>query len=309
MSVYTKMEDGFFSFMDKIGLYNKVIEPLEKKGIKTFPIFSIIIVALIVFLIIFFTSSHGVKDGDNFYITFKTITGDPISNETFNLVLNNQEDGTTITKAISTDKYGVAQIDDLKNVLYSISLNSTNYEIDYPTQLDLRQDIENATIYLKQKTTSFSKVINFKDKSSGALLSSEVQIESVSCSNPEVEYTKEDLPVKNGKLELDDVPADCGNLQVSLPDQYSFESKDMEISKNDEIKVGEVYINEVPKETGNLSLTFLDSSSHIPISGLEVTLKKEDDSVVEIGPTNVNGVVSFSNVGVGNYTLSHMIQR
>ena len=34
MSVYTKMEDGFFSFMDKIGLYNKVIEPLEKKGIK-----------------------------------------------------------------------------------------------------------------------------------------------------------------------------------------------------------------------------------------------------------------------------------
>ncbi|MDD3177918.1 MAG: hypothetical protein PHR26_00185 [Candidatus ainarchaeum sp.] len=294
-TLYHKLEDKYFNFLDKleskgINLY-KIIDPLEKKGISTFLLFNIIIIGIIIFLIILLFGSNVNGISDNLMLTFVNPTGDIINNQEFEIMFGD------VTKLIKTDSMGVSKVEGLEKDIYELSIVGNDFYIENPMAIDISN--ENSFKITVSKNEEFiSKTLLF---SKNGEVVSDLIVDEITCSNNS-NYLKEKILVTNGKLILDDLPKDCGNVNVLIYDS-SIQGEFLEVS-DDQI-VGKVYLSDTSNDIGNIKLNFVDSETKQAISNLTISLLVESSKqIIQTIETNNNGIVSFENIPVGEYFVT-----
>ncbi|MFH0906476.1 MAG: hypothetical protein V1824_04020 [archaeon] len=295
--IYYRLEDKYFQFLDfldskGIKIY-KVIDPLEKKGIPTFAVFSIIILALItlgIFAIVNSNSDKILPTGASviFYDEKQTV----LANKSIGLTIGDEN------KIIRTDEQGIYVFENLeKNKDYELKIKDSTYTCETSQLINLSNN-KNYKMYLTKKIAGITKTILFKNKITETQINSDLLV-AVGCSN-DSSYYKDNITVKGGQLILDDVPAACGELQVYLS------SSDFDYINAEKLSAdsttGEVFLSEVEnRESGNLRVTIVDSESQKGINGLVVNLVNATSGITsETGSTNENGIIDFT-ASFGNY--------
>lgn len=286
---YYRLEDKYFEMLDKleekgINLY-KVVDPLEKKGIPTFPIFSIIILAIIALIVFLLVSKFTTGGSDQVQIAFFDNTEKKIADTTLEIKLND------ISQAITTDEKGVAYLSGLnKEKMYQLKLddpvykfagNIETYEID-PTK-------KTHAINLEKIEYQEAKTITFK-KQSGDLFSEPIEVE-FDCSNGV--YTKQ-ATVTDGVITLTDLPVDCGRLIVTISGR-----DDYLVNIPEDGTIGEVRFSEVTSNA-TLLVNVKDKDTSLNIPNVNVSIyDRTTEQLVDSGLTNQNGLFSSESVVVG----------
>ena len=278
---YYSLEDKYFEMLDNleekgISLY-KIIDPLEKNGIPTFPIFSLIILAIIA-LIIFLILTNFTSVGSNqVRVAFFDVTEREITNTDLKIKL----DG--VSQIFTTDKSGVIYLDDLdKTKIYTLELDDTTYAFANNREYyDLNPENKFHKINIEQIEYQSTKTISFR-KQSGELVLEELQV-NFSCSNGN--YNK-DLTVTSGTVTLTDIPKNCGRLSVNILGRTDYTANIPEDGTTGEIRFSEV-IN-----YATLSITVKDKDNAVlNLPNVNVSIyDKTTDQLVDTGATNQNGI-------------------
>ena len=300
-SFYHKQEDKYFNFLDRmekkgINLY-KIVDPLEKRGIPTFAIFLLIVLAILVLLgIIIAGQFTNPASSSDIILTFMDPSENVISNQSLDINLS----GTI--KSITTDSSGVARIKGMEDGLYSISLIGSKYLIDTPNEITPTSTDKSFTIYLSEKVAAYSKTIYFKSKVTGEQILTPIAIESITCSNNSI-YKKDSFIVTDGSYTLDNVPSDCGELQVNLANQSAVEEKDLTI--NNLNRTGEIYLEAAGDATrGDVTISIIDDELSTPVSGVVVSLYNGSGFLAGEGTTSANGIANLSAIQLGTYSVN-----
>jgi len=295
-SFYHKLEDKYFNFLDKleskgINLY-KIIDPLEKKGVPTFAIFSLIFIAAIVLILFAIFGNSAVVMSDGVTFTFMDSTQNIISNQ--NIKLKFDDD----TKLLETDDYGVANVTGLEKRKYTIDVVGDTYSLESPIEIDLLEK-ENWNIYLKSNLKEFSKTLIFKKNNES--YSIPFTIDEIKCSE-NTNYIKEEVYVTNGSLTLDDVPSNCGLIDVSFSN-YVYTSMDLEVTEDQ--KTGVIYLSSSSsQEYGGLVISVKDIDSGLPLSNISIDLYDLSNIKINSTITSENGLAQFSSVPIGKYSIT-----
>jgi hypothetical protein len=293
-SFYYKQEEKYFRFLDRlekkgINLY-KIVDPLEKKGIPTFLVFNLIILFLIIFLVFLFTGTPSLTD-ESYSLKFVDSLNNPIENESIRILFNNDE------KILETDALGIATVSGIKKEEFILSLNSDKYIIEKPSTINFKEKNQD-TIYLKAKVELLSKTIYFK--SNNELYTSQLTVSNISCTNND-SYSKNNLPVSDGFLELSDIPYDCGYLEILVESPTVNALGSLEVNEDNES--GEVNLSLQAQKTGNATIRVLDKDLKTPVANISLSIVNMQSQIVREGTTNTNGIVSFNDILIGTYKL------
>ena len=282
---YYSLEDKYFEMLDNleekgINLY-KIIDPLEKNGISTFPIFSLIVLALIA-LIIFLLVSNFTSIGSNeVRIAFFDETQNPIQDTDIKIKLNGVSD------TVTTDNSGVVYLSDLdKTKLYELELDDASYKLIDRDYYDLNPTTKYHLINIEKIEYQSTKTISFK-KQSGELLLEELDV-IFECTNGN--YTSENT-ITEGLITLSDIPKDCGRLTVTILGRNDYTPNIPE-----EGTVGEVRFSE-SISYGTLSITVKDKDSLFNLANVNVSIyDKATDMLIDSDTTNQNGIMISESV-------------
>lgn len=284
---YYKLEDKYFAMLDNleekgINLY-KLVDPLEKNGIPTFPIFIILILAIIGLIIFLLLPVFGITGGPHgTAVQFVNETNDPISDITLKVKLNGQ------SKTIETDSEGYFYFKDLsKDSTYVLKLADDKYLFSDREEYTIDPKKESQVVHLKEGAFSTTKTILFKTQS-GEAVTSELNVE-FSCLGTDYEKT---VIVKGGSHTLDDIPTDCGSLTVDVKNRSDYETKIPADGTSGEI----IFSSSVNYAT--LSVTIKDKDKGIILPGMSVSIYDLTGIKVDSGPTNANGIFSTELVQV-----------
>ncbi|NCP72244.1 hypothetical protein GW835_02520 [archaeon] len=293
-SFYFKQEEKYFNFLDRmekkgINLY-KIIDPLEKNGIPTFLVFNIFILLLILFLVYLFVGQTPLTD-ENYTLTFVNSQDQPISNQAIEILLNNNR------KILTTNEFGISEITDVEIKSYDLEISSEKYTLENPLTLDFKENTSHK-IFLKSKTSVLSKTIYFK--TNNELYNSPLTISNISCSNNSL-YTKNNLQTNDGSLTLDDIPTDCGYLEVAIESSTINAVGSLEVSEDS--PSGDIDLSFEGVETGSAKIIILDKDLKVPIQNISISILNNQSQIVTSSITNANGIASFEEINVGTYNL------
>jgi len=297
---YHRMEDRYFNFLDRMekkGInFYKIVDPLEKRGIPTFAIFWLIILAVLVLLGIVIAGQFTAPSSSNDLVfTFMDPSENLISNQSLDINLS----GTI--KSIATDSYGVTKVKGMQNGLYSLSLIGSKYLIDTPSDITVTTSNKSFTIYLSEKVAAYSKTIYFKSKATGEQILTSIAIESVTCTNNS-NFIKESFTVVDGSYTLNNIPSDCGQLEVTFVNNNSTQENDLTI--NNLNRTGEIFLEGVGDNLrGDVTISILDEELNIPVSGVVVSLYNGSGFLAGEATTSTNGIVNLSSIELGTYSV------
>lgn len=282
---YYNLEDKYFEMLDNleekgINLY-KIIDPLEKNGIPTFPIFSIIVlalVALIIFLLISNFTSLGTSD--DVRVAFFDETSNKIANTDLVIKL----DG--VSQSIYTDSSGVVNFSDLdKTKLYELELDDPNYKLINRDYYNLNPTEKYHKINIERIEYQSSKTITFK-KHNGELNTESLEV-TFYCSNSDYSKT---LTVTTGEVTLRDIPLDCGTLHATISGRNDYTESISGEGTSGEIRFSESTV------TATLTVSVKDKDSSLSLANMNVTIIDEQQNTIDTGTTNQNGLFVSENV-------------
>lgn len=284
---YYKLEDKYFAMLDNleekgINLY-KLIDPLEKNGIPTFPIFIILVLAIIGLIVFLLLPVFGITGGPHgTAVQFVGETNDPISDTTLKIKLNNQ------SQDIETDADGYFYFKGLKKDLkYTLKLADEKYFFSDRDEYSIDPKQESLVVHLKEGVFSTTKTILFKTQS-GEAVTSQLTVE-FSCLGTDYEKT---AVVTGGSYTLDDIPINCGSLDVDVKDRSDYDIKIPAEGTSGEI----IFSSSVNYAT--LSVKVKDKDKENTLSNISVSIYTLTGLLVDTGLTNANGIFSSELVQV-----------
>lgn len=299
-SIYFNLEDKYFQFLENlekkgINLF-KIVDPLEKKGIPTFPIFSIILLGIIVLILLLIFKPTSTIPQDQINFTFLDEQNNPVVNQELSFYLGTEK----YTRR--TDSKGFVSILNLHENNYLFSLDDPNYNLEIESiSLNLLEK-RNYSINIQEKEKEVNKEIIFK-KENGTTVQETFKV-TFSCS--ENIFESGVLEVIDGKIIVQNIPLDCGILQPrfhSRPESLQdYEIRD-DFYLSPTTTVGEIFLSQTKDEFGNLKVTIRDNETNAAVSNIEVRVMTWDNYEVDVGTTNNNGVFVFDNLLVGNYIV------
>lgn len=284
---YYKLEDKYFAMLDHleekgINLY-KLIDPLEKNGIPTFPIFIILILAiigLIIFLLLPVFGITGAPQGTA--VRFLDETNDPLSEINLKIKLDNQ------SQTIKTDDDGYYYFKNLKKEsAYKLKLVDDKYIFSDREEYTIDTSLESTVVHLKEGAFSTTKTILFKTQS-GEAITSALNVE-FSCIGTDYEKT---VVVNGGSYTLDDIPINCGSLNVDVKDRSGYEINIPASGTSGEV----LFSSSVDYAT--LSVKIKDKDKGIILSNMSVSIYDTAGRLVDTGQTNANGIFTTELVQV-----------
>ena len=295
-SFYHKMEDNYFNFLDRmekkgVNLY-KIVDPLEKRGIPTFALFCLIIIAVLVLLGFLIAGQFTTTSSSNdVTLTFLDATDKEIINQSFDLNVSGE------IKSIRTDSSGVVKLKGLQEGIYPIELMDNKYQIDTPNEIDTTLQNKSYKVYLSEKTGSYSKTINFLQKSTQELITTPIVVDSITCSD-NTNFLRENITVQDGSYTLTGIPSDCGELKVNFANETASST-----NLNNQNDTGEVYLEAASDvKRGDITISVLDDELNIPVTGVYVKLLREEDQLpAGQETTGTNGIVQFTSIATGTY--------
>ncbi|HRS42542.1 MAG TPA: hypothetical protein P5530_01535 [Candidatus Diapherotrites archaeon] len=290
---YYKLEDKYFAMLDRleekgINLY-KLVDPLEKNGIPTFPLFIIFNLAIIALIIFLLLPVFGITGGPHgTAVQFLDETNNPIANTILKVKLNGQ------SKTLETDTEGFFYFKDLsKDSTYILKLADTKYLFSDREEYTIDPTKKSQVVHLKEGAFSTTKTILFKTQSGEAIIS-ELNVE-FSCLGTDYEKT---VIVKGGSHTLDDIPTDCGSLDVTVKNRSDYEINIPATGTSGEI----IFSSSVNYAT--LSVTIKDKDKGIVLPDMLVSIYDLTGIMIDSGPTNANGIFSTELVQVSkNYKI------
>jgi len=284
---YYKLEDKYFAMLDRleekgINLY-KLVDPLEKNGIPTFPLFIIFNLAIIALIIFLLLPVFGITGGPHgTAVQFLDETNNPIANTILKVKLNGQ------SKTLETDTEGFFYFKDLsKDSTYILKLADTKYLFSDREEYTIDPTKKSQVVHLKEGAFSTTKTILFKTQS-GEAITSELNVE-FSCLGTDYEKT---VIVKGGSHTLDDIPTDCGSLDVTVKNRSDYEINIPATGTSGEI----IFSSSVNYAT--LSITIKDKDKGIVLPDMLVSIYDLTGIMVDSGPTNANGIFTTELVQV-----------
>lgn len=278
---YYKLEDKYFGMLDHleekgINLY-KLVDPLEKNGIPTFPLFllfNLAVIALIIFLLLPLFGVTGASQGTG--IRFVDETANPISETSLKLKIDGKINN------LETDKDGFIYLKNLEKVnkhtlniideKYIFSENRESYEFLANEKL---------SIALTEGAFSTTKTILFKTKS-GDLYTSQITAE-FSCTGTDA-FVKT-IVVTDGKCELEEIPTNCGSLDVDIKEtsDYTFDIPQTGTT-------GQVVFSGTTNYA-TLQVTLKDKETNVILPNLSVSIYDvATTDLVDTDQTNENGI-------------------
>jgi hypothetical protein len=300
--LYFSLEDKYFQFLENlekkgINLF-KIVDPLEKKGIPTFPVFSIVLLGIVVLILLLIFKPITTTSQDQLNITF--------FDEQNNLVANQE-----ISFYLGTDKYtrrtdsqGYIKISNLQENNYLFSLEDPNYNLETESVSINLLEKRNYSINIQEKEKEIDKEIIFK-KEDGTIIQEDFQAVLICSQNPSFDAGV--LNVVEGRVVVRDVPTDCGMLVVESIRNKPASLEDYDISEQINLSptttIGEIYLKANQDEFGNLKVIVKDNETNAALSNIEVKVMTWDNFEVDVGTTNNNGVFVFDNLLVDNYVV------
>ncbi|MFA5745845.1 MAG: hypothetical protein WCX82_01050 [archaeon] len=279
---YYNLEDKYFEMLDNleekgINLY-KLVDPLEKNGIPTFPIFSVIILALFALIIFLLLTSFVIKDQPNgTTIRFVDDTSNSLSEIALKATLDDQP------RNLLTDKDGYVYLEGLdKTKIYDLKLVDSVYMLTNNQEfISIIPEKEGGyLVNLERTQNTTTKTISFKTQS-GSLLTSELDV-TFSCTTNDFE---KEVIVTSGEYTLNNVPKNCGSLEV-----YVAGRNDYEVNISDIGTTGEITFSE-NNNYATLIVTVKDKDlPNPPLPNMSVTIYDIFGKKVQDGQTNQNGI-------------------
>lgn len=283
---YYKLEEKYYGFLDwlddkGIHLYG-LDDWMHEHNLPSFPIMLIlflIILALIIFAILYFS---GVVGGQNVnaILAFKDITNNAlVPNLSVLLTINSQE------IAEITDASGEIALTVPKEELIFVSISSDDYGIASGDTQVFSENGQTNVVELKSKSEFLApKTIKLYEDKEGELLFSGSATLEVTCISSS--FAKS-IEVKDGSAILNDVPKDCGLLEIS--------SSTLKLQK--EISLGidniEIDLKAESQPEGTLRVINVDENE-MPLKNISVSVFTEDDVQTATDVTQETGMVEFS---------------
>ncbi len=283
---YYKLEEKYYGFLDwlddkGIHLYG-LDDWMHEHNLPSFPIMLIlflIILALIIFAILYFS---GVVGGQNVnaILAFKDVTNNAlVPGLSVSLTFNSEE----ISEI--TDASGEIALTVPKEELIFVFISSDVYGIASGDTQIFTEDGQTNVVELKSKSEFLApkSIKLYEDKESELLFSGSATLE-VTCISSS--FAKS-IEVKDGSAILNDVPKDCGLLEIS--------SSSLKLQK--EISLGidniEIDLKAESQPEGTLRVIAVDENE-MPLKNITVSVFTEDDVQTATDVTQETGLVEFS---------------
>lgn len=281
------------SFLDKVNNripIKKITQPLDK----IFPLFSFVILILIILVILYFVIPHDFLSSNK--QSFNDITikiadnnGSILSNLEFSIknIYTNSE------KTYFTEANGskVVTLDSSSD--YMLIVQKQGYEL-FEKKIDLTQPEFKVILSIFNLPDYSKKTLSFIDSLTTQVIYDELKV-MVRCENGEL-ITPSSVTIENGNYSFD-VPSDCGNLYATVEGLNYFVEGTLIPENQSVVNVSKRNISE---NLGDVKLTIKSGISFL--DDITVNLFEKDDLVNPIRSQQTNWAsVKFNDLPVGEY--------
>ncbi len=292
--LYYKLEEKYYTSLDwfdskGIHVFYKIDEWLQSKNIPSFPvvtIFNILLLAVIVLLILYFTGVFG-TNYVNVTMQFVDVTNNAsVSALPVSLSFDNG------SQVGTTNDTGTLEVSLPKDALVQVTIESDKYMLDKTSfsatdGVPIKFELSDKSNLLGNKLLKL-----FSDLDNKVLFSGSVDVD-LTCSG-DANYIKKKTVV-DGTLDLSDLPDDCGNLTVT--------SYDPEISKTIAVTKDSLELAIDAKQvTGTLRVIVQDDSNNV-LQNMAVSVYSQDSVLKGSQTTAETGLTEFK-LNLGNYYVS-----
>src|SRR3989344_61006 len=292
--LYYKAEDKYYAFLDwldarGIPIYS-LVDAFEDKGVPTFPIALIILVAIIGSLS---WLALGIVMPANAALTISVsdAQGKAIDDADIVITLPNG-----IVQTASTNASGKAQVQVPINQDVGIKITKGLYK-DSVERFKAAELQESLPIVLELLRKTLTRTIQLLGKGTTEFVEKEVQIE-FSCSA--VSDYSETKTTSNGIIELTTIPETCGTLYATPKNGFTTEQDAIELGTAG--ATVNVYLSEEVKGKGTINV-YVANEAQQAVAGIEVNLKDESGMHYARKTTTASGSAEFTEVPAGKYYL------
>src|SRR3989338_8221648 len=289
--LYFKAEDGYYKFLDwvdarGIPIYS-LVDAFEDRGIPTFPIALIILIAIIAGIGLL---AYGiVAPGTSNVMLSVSSDAEAIANADVIITLPNGivQTGNTTDEGKFLAKLPIGQE-------VGIKITKSGYK-DKAMRFTAKKESESLPLVLELLRKTLSRTIQLLQKGTAELVKEEVAIE-FSCSAV-AEY-KEMKTTSNGIIELSGIPENCGTLYAAPKNGFTTEQDAIELGTSG--ATVNVYLSEEARGKRAINV-YVANEAQQAVAGIEINLKDEGGMQIAKKITGSSGSAVFSEIPAGKY--------
>ncbi|MFH1240223.1 MAG: carboxypeptidase regulatory-like domain-containing protein [Candidatus Diapherotrites archaeon] len=293
MGIYQSMEDKWYGFLDwlddkGVHLYG-VVDGIEKAGIPSFPLAVLIVLLLVIgsgWLIMGMIQPS--TDQYNLIVEVSTLSDNPISGATVTAVV----EGKTFTE--TSDSEGKAKFFIDGGGYANITATKEGYS-EYSGGITVFETGETTTYATLSEITSHMTTIQFKDSTTGYMVSESLQVRFY-CGNTEYDETK---TVYNGEIDIE-IPAGCNSFYADVLNSNFQGSGGLIDWQNYSTPI--VQLQGAQKPKANVLVQIMDNEGNA-LEGITVSLKTSTGIEKNKGETGFGGTIRFQEVEENSYYI------